>query len=129
MRVLHVPVVESYDGVEVVHQVDSLSLGTRDRLDDPDGILVLLELLHEDVVLGRQLVGERHDVHVNLRTVLIFLSDRVALLLHVLLEALDVLDHQVLSRQLSVVLEVVEYLHLAQTVPVLGVPYLSGVLG
>lgn len=130
---------------ELVDEEDAFSLRLPARLHDPRAGRALPELLHEQVVVGRQHERHRHEVYgqsqrvsdgtyerdggerkkaarftqVEVFPALVLLGQGTGLLLQVFAVALDVLDHQVLPGQLVVVWEVVDHLVVSQ--PVAGV--------
>jgi len=73
-----------------------------------------VKLLDEELVLARQLEGLREEVEEQVIPTLILLAERVVLLLQLLAVALDVLHHQIFSRELVVVRKVVDQLPVGQ---------------
>lgn len=78
------------------------------RLHDPGGVRVALELLHKYGVVARQHVCHGHHVHVHVVAIGVLLGDGVAFLLHVLSPSLDILNHEVLPRELKVVWKMID---------------------
>ena len=94
--------------IQFVYQEDTFALGLGRGLHDPHDIGVPSELLNEDGVIARQNVGVGDDVHVNVIALLVLLSDRIVLFLHVFPISLDVLALQILSSQLIMIGKVIQ---------------------
>ena len=108
---------------QLVDEEDAGALRPRGRFHNPGGSRVLFELLLEYHIVVWKAIGHRHDVQIDLVAVLVTLSDRIVLLLHVLSEALEILDHQVLAGQLKMVGEVVQQLHIVHSKATVRIEY------
>lgn len=108
---------------QLVDEEDAGTLRPRGRFHNPGGGWVLFELLLENYIVVWEAISHRNDVQIDLVAVLVTLGDRIVLLLHVLSEALEILDHQVLAGQLKMVGEVVQQLHIVHSKVVFRVEY------
>uniref|UniRef100_A0A480HXA7 Putative tubulin polyglutamylase TTLL1 isoform X3 n=1 Tax=Sus scrofa TaxID=9823 RepID=A0A480HXA7_PIG len=97
-----------FDLRELVDQKDTLALGSATRFHDPGAGGAFPELLHKQVVVGGQHVGDRDKVQVEVFPTFVLLRQGAPFLLQLLPVPLDVLHHQILPRQLIVVWEMVD---------------------
>lgn len=95
------------------------------RLHNPSGVRLSAEFLHENIVIAREDVGLRDNVHVDVASELILLCEWRVLTLKVLAVSFDVLDHQVFLTQLVGVGEMVQNLVVRKTEPRIRVENLA----
>ena len=112
-----------FDLPQLVDEEDAGALRPRGRFHNPGCSRVLFELLLEYHIVVWKAICHRHDVQIDLVAVLVTLGDRIVLLLHVLSEALEILDHQVLAGQLKMVGEVVQQLHIVHSKTTVRIEY------
>jgi hypothetical protein len=117
IRVIAEVVLPLGDLLDFVEKENALALGLADGLHDPQNLRVrlnrlLLELLIENRVLGRQVERDREEVVPEKRSRKCPEAQRLRLgllmlplLFEDLLVALQVLDHQVLPRQLNEIIQ------------------------
>ena len=94
--------------LQLVDKENTLTLRCVGRLHDPGGVRVALELFNKYRVVAWQHVSHGYHVHVNVVAIGVLLGNRVALLLHVLSPSLDILNHQILPRELEVVRKMID---------------------
>jgi hypothetical protein len=86
-------------------------LGARGWLHDPSRVRESTEFLHKNIVVSRERVGLRDDIHVDVTAQLITLSDLFLVPLEFFAVAFNILDHKIFLGKLIVVREVIDYLH------------------
>jgi len=90
----------------------------------PGGVRVPSVFFYEDVVVTREYIGCRDNVHVNETLSLVFFRNRVVFSLHFLSKTLDILYHQVFLAKLITVGKVVHDLVFIQSDALVWVEYL-----
>lgn len=94
--------------LQFVYQEYTLALSGICRLHDPGGMWVTLELLNKYCVVTWQNICHWHHIHVDIIPIRILFSDWVSFFLHIFSPPLDILDHQVLPRELKMIWKVVD---------------------